>query len=163
MFSATSHLILSKRSTWDKTTWYVGSTLGNHQLWCPCSQHPWLQGGHLVMWLMVINLPPPRILTPPPCPPWACSSPWAPCSYSSSSRHYSVFLFCFQKPHSSKSSFYSNPLSLSQTGISCSWPNLPNINQMCVNYSSVCLQYYQLRYIVFELISLQKQRFLYCI
>ena len=24
--------------------------------------------GHLVMWLMVINLPPPRILTPPPCP-----------------------------------------------------------------------------------------------
>ena len=82
---------------------------------------------------------------------WTCSSPWAPCSYSSSSRHYSVCLFLFLFPKTSLLNvlllLYKcqcnrkkiTPDSLSQTGISCGWPNLPNIYQLCVNYSIVFL------------------------
>ncbi len=77
--------------------------------YCSCS--PW---NATTMHSYTSTLPSPWACSSP----WPCSShcsctshcisPWAPCSYSSSSRHYSVcpFCFCFQNHHSSKSSFY---------------------------------------------------------
>ncbi len=181
----------------------LGCTLSPASL----SERPWLitwsmivaQISSLTTVLAALGMPPPRILTPLPCPllgPALLPGPaplTAPASLTASLTGpallhgplaltlprpditmFVFFCFCFQKHHSSK--FYCISVNVIEK-ITPATESKPDWNQLWLaqftqHKSAVSIiqwfVYYQLRYIfdiyiVFELISLQKQRFLYCI
>ena len=141
MLSSTWHLKLSKRCTWDKTAWFVGSPLEIINCDVPAASiHGFKEGtsGH------VADGHKPSTTThsyTSTLPSLGLLFSLGPLLLLFLIQTLQCFSFLFPKTSLLKVLLLQSPLplSLSQTGISCGWPNLPNINQVCVNYSIVCL------------------------